>query len=335
MEGIKVSVVCATYNQVSYISEAIESFLMQKTSFEYEIIIHDDASTDGTSEIVKKYVNKYPNKVFAILQNENQYSQGVQFSRLYIHPMVRGKYIAICEGDDFWTDPYKIQKQYDYMEKNQGCSLCIHDGYLLTADKSILFHSKPMSENPKKYYIEDAIMGIGTKVVTNSFFYRTELTRQERPQFVEMAPAGDFVAPIHYALNGYIYYMPEKMAAHRALAINSFSSTMGRGKESRKKWEVFYQRQYKAMKELDYYTNYKHSKCIHDSYINQRFYNYLLTNNRKEIKRKPYCDLIKNISMRRKLELYIPFLFRIMQRIHYFFLKGETKRLSKKYEWLN
>ena len=87
---------------------------MQKTTFPIEIIIHDDASTDGTAKIVKEYADKYPDLIVPILQTENQYSQGIKPSQNFVFPRARGKYIAFCEGDDYWTDPYKLQKQVDF-----------------------------------------------------------------------------------------------------------------------------------------------------------------------------------------------------------------------------
>ena len=127
MNGTKpiVSICCITYNHENYIRDAIEGFLMQKTTFPIEIIIHDDASTDKTAEIVKSYAEKHPDLILPILQAENQYSKGIPIST-YAYPKARGKYIAFCEGDDYWTDPYKLQKQVDFLESNPDCSWCFH-----------------------------------------------------------------------------------------------------------------------------------------------------------------------------------------------------------------
>ena len=103
-DAIMVSIVCNAYNQEKYISEAIESFLMQKTNFEFEVLIHDDASTDHTPDIIRSYERKYPDIIFPIYQTKNQYSQGIHITPKYQIPRARGKYIALCEGDDYWTD---------------------------------------------------------------------------------------------------------------------------------------------------------------------------------------------------------------------------------------
>lgn len=112
-----VSICCITYNHEKYIRDAIESFLMQETDFPFEIIIHDDASTDKTAEIIREYERKYPELIKPIYQTENQYSKGLRVS-LLTYKKAKGKYIAFCEGDDYWTDPLKLQKQVTFLEKN-------------------------------------------------------------------------------------------------------------------------------------------------------------------------------------------------------------------------
>ena len=97
---------------------------MQKTKFCIEIIVHDDASNDGTITVIRKYAQKYKNLIKPIYQSENQYSKGILPST-YAYRRAKGKYIAICVGDDYWTDPYKLQKQVDLMEANKNISLCI------------------------------------------------------------------------------------------------------------------------------------------------------------------------------------------------------------------
>lgn len=123
---VLLSICCITYNHENYISQAIEGFLAQKTSFNFEIIIHDDASTDATASIVKKYEQEHPNLIKAIYQKENQYSQGIKPWPNFVFPIARGKYIALCEGDDYWTDPYKLQKQVDFLEANPEYNLTCH-----------------------------------------------------------------------------------------------------------------------------------------------------------------------------------------------------------------
>jgi len=127
MNNIKISVYCLAYNCVNFIDKSINGMLKQKIDVNYKIIIHDDASTDGTADIIRKYAEMYPEKICAILQTENQYSKGVNIYGQYIAPNIEGDYIAICEGDDYWTDENKLQLQYNYMKEHPRCSLCTHN----------------------------------------------------------------------------------------------------------------------------------------------------------------------------------------------------------------
>jgi glycosyltransferase involved in cell wall biosynthesis len=137
-----VSVCCITYNHEKYIREAIEGFLMQETSFPIEILIHDDASTDKTADIIREYEAKYPNIIKPIYQTENQYSKGVGISATYQWPRAKGKYIALCEGDDYWTDPLKLQKQVDFLEANPEYGMVCTDIYLIDDEDKALADNK-------------------------------------------------------------------------------------------------------------------------------------------------------------------------------------------------
>ena len=117
---IMVSICCITYNQEQYIAQTIESFLMQKVDFKYEILINDDASTDRTADIIREYEKKYPDIIKPIYQSINQYSRGITNpSGAFNYPRASGKYIAMCEGDDYWTDIYKLKKQVDFLENHK------------------------------------------------------------------------------------------------------------------------------------------------------------------------------------------------------------------------
>ena len=122
-----VSICSITYNHAPYIRQCLDGFLMQKTNFKYEIIIHDDASTDGTAEIIKEYAEKYPDLITPIFQTENQFSKGLRgFYARFVYPRAKGKYIALCDGDDYWTDPLKLQKQVDFLEDNPDYVMSSH-----------------------------------------------------------------------------------------------------------------------------------------------------------------------------------------------------------------
>ena len=120
---IVVSISCITYNHAPFIRQCLDGFMMQKTDFAFEVLIHDDASTDGTTEIIKEYEARYPDVIKPIYEEENQWVKGRRGSAVFNFPRARGKYIALCEGDDYWTDPLKLQKQVDFLDANEEYGL--------------------------------------------------------------------------------------------------------------------------------------------------------------------------------------------------------------------
>ncbi len=155
-----VSISCMTYNHAPFIRQCLDHLLTQKTSFPFEILIHDDASTDGTQEIVKEYALKYPDIIFPYYQIENQYSKGLRgLSSKINYPRCRGRYIAVCEGDDYWPDPLKLQRQVDFLERHEEYVLCYH-GYSVVDEKNLIIDVSPL---PKRYQrdatSEELIMG--------------------------------------------------------------------------------------------------------------------------------------------------------------------------------
>lgn len=122
MNDIKVSILCIVYNHEKYIARASQSFIDQKTNFDFEIIVHDDCSTDRSAHIIRNYQSRFPDIIKPIFQNENQYSKGKKILKDFLIPNIKGEFFAIFEGDDYWIDYNKLQKQVDYMEKKSDCT---------------------------------------------------------------------------------------------------------------------------------------------------------------------------------------------------------------------
>lgn len=126
LKPLMVSIQCTAYNHEEFIRETLEGFVMQKANFRFEAIVHDDASIDGTAEIIREYAEKYPDIIKPIYEVENQYSKKDGSLDRIMYKACKGKYIAICEGDDYWTDPYKLQKQVDFLEAHTDYVMCSH-----------------------------------------------------------------------------------------------------------------------------------------------------------------------------------------------------------------
>lgn len=135
---MKVSVICTNYNKEEWLAEAIDSFLNQETAFDYEIIIVDDASTDQSPAIIRAYRDRYPEKIRAFFNDTNQ---GILKTWVAICREARGQYIARCDGDDFWTDPQKLQKQVDFLEAQTGSKWCNTDFDYVTATGEVIYPS--------------------------------------------------------------------------------------------------------------------------------------------------------------------------------------------------
>lgn len=134
MDKPLVSICCITYNHEPYIKDALDGFVMQKTNFPYEIVISDDCSKDRTREIIAEYKRKYPGLIRDVSPSKNI---GVSANFRYVQDEAKGKYVALCEGDDYWTDPYKLQKQVNFMESHPMYSLCCHNYSRLNQDTGI------------------------------------------------------------------------------------------------------------------------------------------------------------------------------------------------------
>ena len=299
MKDVKVSIVCITYNQVEYIGDALDSFIMQKTNFEYEVLVHDDASTDGTKEIIYEYEKRYPEIIKPIYQDENQYSKGTKIFKSFQFPRAKGKYISFCEGDDYWTDPNKLQKQYDFMEENSDYYLCTHAANKVSAKtKAIVGVKKPMID--KEYYgMKDAIQGYGRWVATASMFIRREVF-YDYPKYALVAPCGDYVYAIMAAEKGKIAYLSDNMADYRIQAKNSLSQRWS--KDSNKLFN-YYKKYEKMLVELNEHTKGKYNDEIENEYTRIWFTYYSIIGDKKVLKEERFRLYFEKLPVKRNINL--------------------------------
>lgn len=214
-----VSIFTLTYNHAPYIRQCLDGFLMQKTNFVFEVIINDDASTDGTTEIIREYEAKYPDIIKPIYHSENRYSKGERgFWNRYCLPKSRGKYIALCEGDDYWIDPLKLQKQVDFLEANPEYGMCYTNFNIWHESKQkmdySLFQTKP-DKFPAVYdSLKSWILTAGYVAPMTWVFRRELLLNKPNIDSID----GTFVLFAHFLSQTKVYcFMDDITAVYRNL----------------------------------------------------------------------------------------------------------------------
>lgn len=231
-----VSVICHAFQQENSIKDAIESFLMQETDFSFEIIIHDDASTDNTRKIIEEYKRNYPEIIFPILQNENQYSQNKKPSS-FTFEVARGEYIALCEGDDYWIDKDKLAKQVKIFKENADVSLCFHPAEqknLIDGTTHIICNH--FSQN-LKVPLKEVILGRGHFMPTASLMFVNKNTEELIDSF-RKAPVGDYFIQVYMSSLGSAYYINIPMSAYRKNSPSSWSLNSHLKKSSQIKHKI-------------------------------------------------------------------------------------------------
>ena len=223
---ILVTVRCLAYNHAPYIRQCLEGFVMQKTSFRFQVIIHDDASTDGTDDIIREYAEKYPDIIVPIFETENQYSKRNGAISRQMNRLMKGTYAAYCEGDDYWTDPLKLQKQVSFLEQ--------HPDYIMACNRTQLFSQKKgrfvgetlCYSSDRDISAEDTILHGGLYIPSCSSVYRWDI-RDSFTDYCKNSPVGDYPLQIMCAMKGKIRYFSDCMSVYR---VDIHTSWMGKRK---------------------------------------------------------------------------------------------------------
>jgi glycosyltransferase involved in cell wall biosynthesis len=245
-----VSIICTAYNHESYIAQALDGFLSQQTTFPFEIIVSDDASTDKTADIICRYEREHPGLFRTFYHSENQYSRHIPFFVNELVASARGKYLALCEGDDYWTNPLKLQKQVDFLENNPAFSACFHDCAILLENDGSINHkaSKANEYNNNvfttKHLIIDGFVNTCTVILRTEFliipkFFYEHLIDRLLLQLI--------------SLKGPIIYLNEEMAVYRkhSCGITNKEYSSRDIEQIQNRWDKF-----------NVYTNFKYGHLI-------------------------------------------------------------------------
>lgn len=264
-DDIAVSVLMMAYNEESYIEQAIESIISQKTSFRFEVICHDDASQDKTPQIIEKYASLYPDIVIPIIQTSNKTQLGENIMLKYMYPYCRGTYLCYCDGDDYWTDMEKLQRQYDFLEGNKDYNLCLCK-FIFYFEDSETYIEALTGEKEKDLNIEDFIRWdvkripqVGTAMFRKEIAYnRPAMFRQVGGGKNSLRNISDMPLYIYLSLNGRVKYFPDSVAVWR----RRVSGTWSHEAQDLKKNVEFKKQYINFLEQLDNYTNHKYHKQI-------------------------------------------------------------------------
>ncbi|MFD1927504.1 glycosyltransferase [Sporosarcina siberiensis] len=303
--SVLVSVNCVTYNHEKYIRDAIEGVLKQVTDFDFEFLIGEDCSTDSTRKIVEEYVLKYPEKIRMITSEKNV---GHRLNNIRLHDESIGKYVAICEGDDYWVDPYKLQKQVDYLENNPECTFSFHNAYTVNARKekieeknSLIKKNNPFFTRTNNYDAgEVTLLGV---VPTSSFIYRKELL-DNPPDWYYTAVVRDMSVKFIATYYGYAHYFNESMGVYRVGVKDSLTD---KWRQDRRKKEIQIELNKGFIQLLDNFNHYSGNKFkenIDKSKIPFEIMILSLEENKDEIKNEKYKDYLDKLGVKEKVVYY-------------------------------
>ncbi|MCB9170790.1 MAG: glycosyltransferase [Flavobacteriales bacterium] len=207
-----VSVLCTTYQHEAYIAQALDGFLMQRLDAPFEVIVHDDASTDGTPDIIRSYQDRHPDIIKPIFQKVNQFANAPGRVTRIVNEAANGRYIALCEGDDYWTDPLKLQLQVDLLEANPDATGCFHYTQQLFDDTGLPGRIIGEHAGRTRFTVEDTFSSYAL-CHHNAFMYRSHL--HILPEWYATIKSGDMVIFSMVAAQGPLLCIPRVMSVYR------------------------------------------------------------------------------------------------------------------------
>lgn len=300
MTDIRVSILCASYNQEKYIRDTLEGFVMQRTDFAFEALVNDDASTDATASIIREYEKKYPDIIHGVYQKENQYSKGVSIVRDILVPRSKGDYIALCEGDDYWTDPYKLQKQYDALRAHPEVAISAHRTEEIMAGSGR--HHKYIAPYEENVIIPEGevILGGGAYVATGSLMYKRRIETEAMECLKQRHM--DYFIQICGGLEGGMLYLNDCMSVYRRMAKGSWSKTVSLDPD--KLLEGSY-KNIAALKLFNEETDHRYEKEVQEVITRTEFFNLGIRQDLRSIMQPPYRELYDRKSIWEKYKIQL------------------------------
>lgn len=292
----EISIICNAYNHEKYIAQALDGFLMQKVNVPIEILVHDDASPDGTADIIRSYAEKYPDVVLPVIRKENHLALGmtdIAITPEFQLPRARGKYVAFCEGDDFWSNPEKLQFQYDFMELHPEYSICCHAYNMVDKDGKLIEERRDLNA--------DGVVPI-EKLIGNQLLvphFATMLVRRECLQGYGNSFLGkhcnDMTLRLYCQAQKPIWYLNRNMSCYRRFTESSWTVKVG---QDREKFLQVLKDTAAFLERYDEYTEGRYTEAIQNELVHRRFEIALLEGDyRTAIKSPDY----RNATLKRKI----------------------------------
>ncbi len=305
-EGI-IPLVCTktmTFNHESYIRECIEGILSQKTTFPVRVYIHDDASTDKTAAIVREYQEKYPKLIFAYYQSINSYSNPLkkEMRAEFLGWTKSATYVAWCEGDDYWSDPLKLQLQVDFMESDPETSVCVHASTVVKSSTGNIVRRIRPSTTSRYFTTDEVIAGGGGLFATNSMLYKNPAALLQPPFFAK-SKVYDYPLMIYLSKIGKVYYMDKYLSVYRTGIRGSWTSTTYSGNIqlmlNQKDNSI------QLLQEVDTFYERKHTHIIQKEIRKIEFEKLLLMGNIEKIRSSEFQDVYQSLTRTKKLFLLV------------------------------
>lgn len=300
MGKVMVTVYCLTYNHKDYIRDALEGFVSQKTNFEFEVLVHDDASTDGTADIVREYEENYPSIIKGIYQKENTFQRGINKVYTFLLPRTQGKYIAFCEGDDYWCDENKLQLQVDFMESHPEYSLVAHQALkLLPNGNKISYNSNSLKDDGDLSAQE--IIKKHTLFPTASMLFPAKFYTENR-EFLLNHRSYDYLLKVLLATQGKVHVISKVMSVYRVSAVGSWTGMMSCDAEKYIKHE---ENAIKSLSDLDEYREHRYHEEIEANILQRRYHIEELQGNYAKLTKGAYKAIYKEGSFKYRMLIRI------------------------------
>lgn len=295
MDNAEITVLCLVYNHENNLRRCLDGFVKQKTNFIFEVLIHDDASIDNSASIIREYEEKFPNIIKPTYQTENQHSRGVNILQSILMPKALGKYFAWCEGDDYWIDENKLQKQYDFLEKNKEFVACVHSALFMDI-KEGKQHTFPNLLQDKEYVADEIIKVGGSIFATNSFLARKDIVLS-MPDCFKAKGFGDYQLFMNAAMSGRVWCMKDVMSVYNYGMVGSWTERIWNDKEKRIEHFMEMIRMLNAVNE--YYEG-KYEEAINYKILETEYNIHILSENVEKLKDKKY-DIYKKMYRRKSI----------------------------------